>query len=249
MLLDQRGCGKSRPHANITNNTTWHLVSDIEALRTHLGISKWHTVFGGSWGSTLSLAYAQAHPSTVGSLILRGIFTVRQIELNWSNQPGGLNMLFPDKYAEFIAALPEDERSDHIRNYHKRITSDDPRINLPAATAWNKYETSISTLQPRAEATDNEKDPAWQLAHARLEIHYFTHKAWLDDGQLLTKENIDKIRHIPGMFPNPLPHPSLTNPNISTFETLHLQVQSLDCATLFANIHRVLACTSDNCTG
>jgi len=197
VLLDQRGCGKSRPHASITNNTTWHLISDIEALRTHLGIPKWHVVFGGSWGSTLSLAYAQAHPSSVRSLILRGIFTVRALELNWTNMPGGVSMLFPDKYENLIAALPEDERSDHMNNYHKRLTSDDPSISHPAAIAWNRYESSISTLRPEPEGTNKYKDAAWQLAHARLELHYFTNKAWLEDGQLLQKENIDKIRHIP----------------------------------------------------
>lgn len=199
VLLDQRGCGKSRPHASTTNNTTWHLVSDIEALRAHLGIPQWHLVFGGSWGSTLSLAYAQTHPRSVGSLVLRGVFAARRLELTWTNtrDGGGVGMLFPDKYEDLLAALPEDERSDHVNNYHKRLTSDDPSIHLPAARAWNQYETSISTLRPALEDTDKQKDDAWQLAHARLELHYFANGAWLEDGQLLQKENVDKIRHIP----------------------------------------------------
>ncbi|KAG9188328.1 hypothetical protein G6011_02251 [Alternaria panax] len=197
ILLDQRGCGQSRPNANTTNNTTWHLVADIEALRKHLDISKWHTVFGGSWGSTLALAYAQTHPDSVGSLILRGIFAVRDIELRWTTHPGGVQFLFPDCWDDFINFLPEEERSDHIGNYHKRLMSLDPAISHPAATAWNRWELSISTLYPDPSAFKKLQDPAFLLAHARLEIHYFTNKAWLEDGQLLKKENVDRIRNIP----------------------------------------------------
>ncbi|KNG51874.1 prolyl aminopeptidase [Stemphylium lycopersici] len=197
ILLDQRGCGQSRPNATTTNNTTWHLVADIEALRKHLSIAKWHMVFGGSWGSTLALAYAQTHPESVGSLVLRGIFTVRDLELKWTNLRGGASFLFPDRFDEFLNFLPEEERSDHITNYHKRLMSSDTAISHPAATAWNTWEISISTLYPDPKAFQKLQEPAYLLAHARIEIHYFTNKAWMEDGQLLKKENVDRIRHIP----------------------------------------------------
>lgn len=197
ILLDQRGCGQSRPNASTTANTTWDLVSDIEALRKHLSIPKWHMVFGGSWGSTLALAYAQTHPESVGSLVLRGMFTVRDLELRWTNYPGGASMLFPDRWDDFINFLPEDERADHIANYHKRLMSDDTAISHPAAAAWNTWEISISTLYPDPNAMKKLKEPEYLLAHARIEIHYFTNKAWLEDGQLLRKENVDKVRRIP----------------------------------------------------
>lgn len=199
VLLDQRGCGKSRPNASTVNNTTWHLVSDIEALREHLGIAKWHIVFGGSWGSTLALAYAQTYPSSVGALVLRGIFTVREFELKWTVVPGGASMLFPDLFDEFINFLPEEERVDHIASYHKRLMSEDESISHPAARAWNKWEVSISTLYPNTKGLAQLDDATYNLAHARTEAHYFQNKAWLEDGQLLKKENIDKIRHISSM--------------------------------------------------
>jgi proline iminopeptidase len=172
-------------------------VSDIEALRKHLGISKWHMVFGGSWGSTLALAYAQAHPSSVGSLVLRGIFVVRDLEFKWTLIPGGASILFPDHFEEFINFLPEEERADHVASYHKRLMSDDESISHPAARAWNKWEVSISTLYPNIKGLSQLDDASYNLAHARTEIHYFRNKAWLEEGQLLKKENVDKIRHIP----------------------------------------------------
>jgi proline iminopeptidase len=188
----------------MTNNTTWHLVADIEALRKHLSIPKWHVVFGGSWGSTLALAYAQTHPSSVGSLVLRGIFTVRELELTWGFKPGGSSMLFPDLFDEYVNFLPEDERADFANSYHARLLSDDETISHPAARAWNKWEISVSTLYPNTKGLAALDDPAYLLAHARTESHYFQNRAWLEDGQLLRKENIDKIRHIPGkqvLFP------------------------------------------------
>jgi proline iminopeptidase len=197
ILLDQRGSGKSRPHACTIDNTTWHLVSDIEALRTHLNIPKWHLVFGGSWGSTLALAYAQKHPSSVGSLILRGIFTMRSLELKWFNSPSGVGMLFPEAFEEFINYLPENERADHMKGYHARIMSDDTSISYPAATAWNKFEINMSTLYPNTAGMAQNEDPAYLLPHARMESHYMQNRAWLEEGQLFKKENIDKIRHIP----------------------------------------------------
>jgi proline iminopeptidase len=197
VLLDQRGAGKSRPHACTIDNTTWHLVADIEKLRTHLKIPKWHVVFGGSWGSTLALAYAQTHPSSVGSLVLRGIFTVRAKELAWTSYPGGAPMLFPDAHDEFINFLPENERADHMGSYHARLMSDDTSISHPAATAWNAYEINMSTLLLDPADLAKNEDPAFLLPHARMESHYFQNKAWLEEGQLLKKENIEKIRHIP----------------------------------------------------
>ncbi|KAI8933468.1 hypothetical protein NX059_009206 [Plenodomus lindquistii] len=197
VLLDQRGCGLSRPHASTTNNTTWHLVADIEHLRQHLGISKWHLVFGGSWGSTLALTYAQTHPSAVSSLVLRGVFAVRKMELDWTNGSSGAAMLFPDHYAQMIDFLPEAERRQHVKHFHARLMSEDESVSLPAARAWNKWELAISQLRPDEEAMEKLEDPKWLLAHARMEIHYFVNGAWLEDGQLLRKENIDKIRHIP----------------------------------------------------
>jgi proline iminopeptidase len=139
-------------------------------------------VFGGSWGSTLSLAYAQTHPESVGSLVLRGIFTVRAIELSWNFKVGGSNMLHPDVHEEFVNFIPEDERGDLFDAYHKRIMSDDTSISHPAATAWNKFEIL---------------HPVFLLPHARMEAHYFKNKAFLEEGQLIKKENIDRIRHIP----------------------------------------------------
>ncbi|KAF3037923.1 hypothetical protein E8E12_002527 [Didymella heteroderae] len=197
ILLDQRGCGQSRPNASTVNNTTWHLVSDIEKLREHLGIAKWHVVFGGSWGSTLALACAQTHPTSVGSLVLRGIFAFRALELKWTNMYGGASFLFPDHYEEFINFLPEEERKDHVASYHKRLMSEDESISHPAARAWNKWEISISTLYPNTKGLSQLEDASYNLAHARMEIHYFTNQGWLEDSQLLKKENIDKIRHIP----------------------------------------------------
>jgi proline iminopeptidase len=197
VLLDQRGAGKSKPHASTKDNTTWHLVSDIEALRKHLNIPKWHLVFGGSWGSTLALAYAQTHPSSVGSLVLRGIFTVREKELAWTSYPGGAPMLFPDSYDKFVEFLPENERADHIESYHKRLMSDDTSISHPAAVAWNAYEINMSTLLVDPADLKKNEDPAFLLPHARMEAHYTKNKAWLEEGQLLKKENIEKIKDIP----------------------------------------------------
>lgn len=154
-------------------------------------------MFGGSWGSTLALAYAQAYPASVGSLVLRGIFAVRKFELNWGLVKGGASTLWPDAYDEFIDFLPEEERNNHVEAYHKRLLSDDEEICLPAARAWNKWEISISTLYPNVDGIKQLDDESYLLAHARTEAHYFVNNAWLEEGQLLKKENIDKIRHIP----------------------------------------------------
>jgi proline iminopeptidase len=183
------------------------LVDDVEMLRRHLKIEKWHLVFGGSWGSTLSLAYAQTHPGSVGSLVLRGIFAVRQLELQWSFTRGGASIMRPEAFEQFIDFLPEQERDQTLKSYLARLLSDDPEISLPAALAWNRWELSVNTLRPYPDAFKQLDDPTYVLAHARIEAHYFDNAGWLDDGQLFKKENIDKIRHIPSKQPCGYPQP------------------------------------------
>lgn len=194
-LFDQRGCGRSRPNASLDDNTTWSLIADIERLREHLGVEKW-TVFGGSWGSTLALAYAITHPERVEGLVLRGIFLLTQKELRWFYQDGAA-MLFPDAWERFLAPIPLDERDDLMSAYHRRLTSPDRRVQAQAAAAWSQWEgDTISLRGPEARPPKfNEEDFA--IAFARIECHFFTHKGFFDeDGWIL--KNIDRIRHIPG---------------------------------------------------
>ena len=205
VLFDQRGGGKSTPPAEIHNNTSQHLVADIEALREHLQISKWHLVFGGSWGSTLSLLYSEAHPERVNSLILRGIFTLTKAELEWSFAPHGLGAgrIFPDAYDDFITFLPESDRSDPMNSYYKLLTpNNDTETRLRAAREWNLWELKGSNLTCTEETLKRVDDCRWSLAHAVIEAHYFTHGAWMEDGQLIRKENVDRIRHIPSTCGN-----------------------------------------------
>jgi len=193
-LFDQRGCGRSRPNASLDDNTTWSLIADIERLRVHLGIEKW-TVFGGSWGSTLALAYAITHPDRVEGLVLRGIFLLTQKELQWFYQ-GGAAMLFPDAWERFLAPIPVEERGDLMAAYHKRLTHPDRRIQSEAANAWSQWEgDTISLRGPEARPPKfNEEDFA--IAFARIECHFFMNAGFFDqDGWIL--KNIDKIRHIP----------------------------------------------------
>jgi proline iminopeptidase len=194
-LFDQRGCGRSRPNASLDDNTTWSLIEDIERLREHLGVEKW-TVFGGSWGSTLALAYAIKHPERVDGLVLRGIFLLTDRELGWFYQEGA-SMLFPDAWERFLAPIPEEERGDLMAAYHRRLTAQDRRVQLEAAAAWSQWEgDTISLRGPEARPPKfNEEDFA--IAFARIECHFFTHKGFFEhDGWIL--KNIDKIRHIPG---------------------------------------------------
>ncbi|KAM5538507.1 hypothetical protein V8D89_007840 [Ganoderma adspersum] len=195
ILFDQRGAGKSTPTASLEDNTTWDLVKDIEKLREHLKIDKWH-VFGGSWGSTLSLAYAESHPDRVKSLVLRGIFTLRKSELRFFYQEG-TSHLFPEAWEEFIAPIPETERHDMMLAYHAQLNSADDETRLRAARAWTKWEMSTSKLYVDpvhvAEAEKND----FANAFARIENHYFVNDGFMRDGQLLDKQEIDKIRHIP----------------------------------------------------
>jgi proline iminopeptidase len=194
-LFDQRGCGKSRPNASLDDNTTWSLIDDIERLRIHLGVEKW-TVFGGSWGSTLALAYAIAHPTRVEAIVLRGVFLLTQRELDWFYQDGA-SMLFPDAWQRFLAPIPEAERGDLVTAYHKRLTHKDRRIQAEAAAAWSQWEgDTISIRGPEARPSKfNEIDFA--IAFARIECHFFANKGFFaEDGWLL--KNIGKIRGIPG---------------------------------------------------
>lgn len=162
-----------------------------------MNIAKWHLVFGGSWGSTLSLLYAQTHPESVGSLVLRGIFTVRKSELQWF-YAGGVSQFFPEQYDEFIGFLNQDKQEDPVAAYYELMKSDDAATRLSAARAWSKMELCASTLFIDEEGFKKLDDDVWVLAHSRIEAHYFMHGAWIEDGQLLKKESIDKIRHIPG---------------------------------------------------
>jgi len=194
VLFDQRGCGKSEPHASLEDNTTWHLVADIESLRAHLGIERWQ-VFGGSWGSTLALAYAETHPSRVTELVLRGIFLVRDSELSWFYQ-WGTSELFPDAWERYVEAIPQSERGDFIAAYHKRLTSDDPAVRASAAKAWSTWEAATSYLHVNTEYVARAGEDRFALAFARIECHYFVNKGFFTrENQLL--EDIGSVRHVP----------------------------------------------------
>ncbi|WP_414624481.1 prolyl aminopeptidase [Calothrix sp. CCY 0018] len=197
IMFDQRGCGKSTPHAELRENTTWDLVSDIEKLREHLKIDKW-VVFGGSWGSTLSLAYSQTHPQRCNGLILRGIFMLRQKELHWFYQEGASN-IFPDAWEEYLKPIPLEERGDLLNAYYKRLTSEDKRIRLEAARAWSIWEASTSKLFLDKSLMQTFGESAFADAFARIECHYFVNKGFFErEDQLLF--NVDKIRHIPAVI-------------------------------------------------
>ncbi|MEP6707418.1 MAG: prolyl aminopeptidase [Pyrinomonadaceae bacterium] len=197
VLFDQRGSGKSTPHASIEDNTTWHLVSDIEQLRQHLGIETWQ-VFGGSWGSTLSLAYAETHPDRVRELVLRGIFLCRRKEIQWFYQEGA-SAMFPDVWEEYLKVIPEAERGDMVSAYHRRLTSDDEQVRIEAARAWSIWEGSTSKLFFDYASIEKFADPEFALAFARIECHYFMNNAFLKTDNYLI-ENVGKVRHIPGVI-------------------------------------------------
>ncbi len=184
VLFDQRGCGKSTPHASLEANTTWHLVDDIERLRVELGIERWQ-VFGGSWGSTLALAYASLHADRVTELVLRGIFTFRKAEVDWLLERG-TSALFPDIWEEFLAPLPEIERTDIVGNYYRRLTSADASVRLEAARAWAGYEFGLITLLPNPAIRATAMEDHYAEALARIECHYMVHRGFLDaDDHLL----------------------------------------------------------------
>ena len=197
VMFDQRGCGKSTPHAELQENTTWDLVSDIEKLRVKLGIDQW-VVFGGSWGSTLSLAYSQTHPEHCRGLILRGIFMLRQKEIRWFYQEG-TSYIFPDAWEEYLKPIPEAERHDLLSAYYQRLTSPDDQTRLEAARAWSVWEASTSKLYQDRGLMQIFGENHFADAFARIECHYFINKGFFEvEDQLL--RNIDRIRHIPGVI-------------------------------------------------
>jgi proline iminopeptidase len=198
VLFDQRGCGRSTPHASapdadLAANTSWHLVSDIEKLREHLAVDAWQ-VFGGSWGSALALAYAETHPDRVRELVLRGIFTLRQVELDWFYE-GGAAAIFPDLWQEFLAPVPVEERGHLIRAYSALLNDPDPAVHGPAAIAWSRWESSTITLLPRSDVIARFTEPSYAVAFARIENHYFVHGGWWEEGQLI--RDASKLANIP----------------------------------------------------
>lgn len=195
ILFDQRGCGRSRPHASVTDNTTWHLVADIELIRITLGIDNWF-VFGGSWGATLALIYAQAHPESVSHLILRGVFLSTQRELDWFYQ-GGAGAFWPELWDQFESLIPEDERDDMIGAYHRRLFSDDMAIETRYARAWSSWENALASIESNGFSGSGPSDYA--RAFARLENHYFVNGCFLNHEQEILR-NMDKIAHIPGVI-------------------------------------------------
>ena len=197
ILFDQRGCGRSIPYASLEENTTWDLVADMERLRAHLGIARWQ-VCGGSWGSTLALAYAETHPDRVTELILRGIFTLRDAELKWFYQEG-CSWIYPDAFQEYVKPIPPAERGDLIAAYHRRLTGFDRAAQLEAARAWSVWEGTTLSLLPDAERVTKFGLAEYALAFARIECHYFINKGFFDrDGQLIA--DAGKVRRIPGVI-------------------------------------------------
>lgn len=197
VLFDQRGAGRSTPHADLVDNTTWHLVDDIERLREQLGIERWQ-VFGGSWGSTLALAYAQKHPRRVLELVLRGIFMLRKWELAWFYQEGASRM-FPEAWQHYVAAIPAEERGDLMAAFHRRLTSDDEATQLAAARAWSVWEGATSFLHVDADFVSGHEDARFALAFARIENHYFINDGFFEvEDQLL--RDAYRIVDIPGVI-------------------------------------------------
>ncbi|MES2496983.1 MAG: prolyl aminopeptidase [Pseudomonadota bacterium] len=196
LLFDQRGCGRSTPHATLEANTTWHLVADIERLRALVGVDKW-MVFGGSWGSTLALAYAETHGDRVSELVLRGVYTATHAEIQWYYQ-WGVSEMFPDKWERFVAPIPPAERADMVAAYHRRLTGDDPAGRIEAAKAWSLWEGETITLLPSAALSQDHADDHFALAFARIENHYFFHDCWLEPGQLL--RDAGRLKGIAGVI-------------------------------------------------
>ena len=194
VLFDQRGAGKSIPFADLTDNTTWHVIADIETIREQLGIEHW-VVFGGSWGSTLGLAYAQTHPERVLGLVLRGIFLSRPAEIRWFYEEGGVSWILPEKWQRYAAAIPAEERGEMMEAYWRRLNSDDEAVRLAAAQAWGAWEGGSITLEESPETEATFAAPKVALSLARIEAHYFRNQCWLEPDQLL--RDVAKIRHIP----------------------------------------------------
>jgi proline iminopeptidase len=195
VIFDQRGAGRSTPLGELRDNTTSHLVADIETLRSHLGVERW-IVFGGSWGSTLALAYGETHPGHCLGFILRGIFLGRQQELDWFLY--GMRTVFPEIWGKLVEPLDETERTDILTSYHRRLLDPDKGVHLPAARAWSAYEGACSTLLPSPETVAAFSGDALAYALARIETHYFINRQFMEDGLLLSR--IDRIRHLPGII-------------------------------------------------
>jgi proline iminopeptidase len=197
ILFDQRGCGRSTPHASLEANTTWDLVADMERLRERLQIDRWH-LFGGSWGSTLSLTYAQTHPERVTAMVLRGVFLLRKAELDWFYQDG-CRWLYPEPFESYLAQIPLEERGDMVTAYYKRLTDPDLSVQLQAAKAWSVWEGSTLSLYEDPDRVRHFANEAYALAFARIECHYFINRGFFDhDGQLLT--NAHRLSSIPGVI-------------------------------------------------
>jgi len=197
VVFDQRGSGRSRPHASLEANTTWHLVADMERLRRHLKLERW-LVFGGSWGSTLALAYAETHPKAVSELVLRGIFLLRPVELTWFYQCGA-SLVFPEQWQNFVAPIPPAERHDLLGAFHRRLLSDDAAVRLAAARAWSIWEGATSSLHPNPKREDQFGTPEFALALARIEAHYFVNRGFFEhENQLL--DGVDRVRQIPAVL-------------------------------------------------
>ena len=199
ILFDQRGSGRSTPHASLVDNTTWHLVDDMEKIREQFGVDQW-LVFGGSWGSTLALAYTETHPQRVRGLVLRGIFLCRPREMRWFYEDTqGASAIFPDGWEKYVRIIPESERGDMIRAYYRRLTSDDESVRLEAARLWSVWEGSALKLLPDQKLIDDFSEPDKALALARIECHYFVNNCFFETDNYLL-ENVDRIRHIPGVI-------------------------------------------------
>ena len=193
LVFDQRGCGRSTPHASLENNTTQHLIADMEKIRQHLSIDNW-LLFGGSWGSTLALAYAQTHPENVLGMILRGIFLCRKEDIDWFYQQGA-SALFPDYWQDYLQPIPTEERGDLLKAYYARLTSDNEIARMAAAKAWSVWEGRCSTLKPNPDIAQHFGEPHIALAMARIEAHYFYHGCFMDENQLIN--NADRLKDIP----------------------------------------------------
>jgi len=199
ILFEQRGAGRSRPHASLDDNTTWHLVEDIEKIRAQFGVEQW-LVFGGSWGSTLALAYAETHPERVRGLVLRGIFLCRPKEIKWFYEDSqGASAIFPDVWEQYVGLIPEAERGDMIGAYYRRLTSDDESVRHKAAHAWSIWEASALKLLPDQSLIEEFTEPEMAIALARIECHYFINNCFFETENYLI-ENVDRIRHIPGVI-------------------------------------------------
>lgn len=201
VLFDQRACGRSTPHASLPDAdlstvTTWHLVADIERLREEFGIDRWQ-VFGGSWGSTLALAYAESHPSRVTELVVRGIFTLRPAELRWFYQDGA-SWVFPEKWEDYLAPVAPEDRGDLMAAYHRLLTDPDPAVHGPAAVAWSSWEATGISLLPDPDLVASMSEPAYATAFARIENHFFMHGGWLRENQLI--DDASRLAGIPGVI-------------------------------------------------